>query len=84
MKRWPTRFAIILVALLGAIAQDAPTLVAQRAPASTQKQDPQTFPNLRNAGLGFKRDSVLLVMLNPQGSGYNRAQSWLRRPSLAR
>src|SRR5205823_5545014 len=30
--------------------------------------------NLRNVDLGFRRDSVLLVMLNPQGSGYNRFQ----------
>jgi predicted permease len=30
--------------------------------------------NLRNVDLGFQRDSVLLVTLNPQGSGYNRAQ----------
>ena len=30
--------------------------------------------NLRNAGLGFERGSVLLVSLNPQGSGYDRAQ----------
>ena len=30
--------------------------------------------NLRNVNLGFQRDSVLLVTLDPQGSGYNRSQ----------
>jgi putative ABC transport system permease protein len=30
--------------------------------------------NLRNRDVGFKRDSVLLVTLDPQGSGYNRMQ----------
>jgi predicted permease len=30
--------------------------------------------NLRNVDLGFRRESVLLVTLNPQGSGYNRYQ----------
>jgi predicted permease len=30
--------------------------------------------NLRNVDVGFRRDSVLLVTLNPQGSGYNRDQ----------
>jgi predicted permease len=30
--------------------------------------------NLRNRDLGFQRDSVLLVTLDPQGSGYNRVQ----------
>ena len=30
--------------------------------------------NLRNVNLGFSRESVLLVTLNPQGSGYNRVQ----------
>jgi predicted permease len=30
--------------------------------------------NLRNVNLGFQRDSVLLVTLNPQGSGYDRSQ----------
>lgn len=30
--------------------------------------------NLRNVDTGFERDSVLLVTLNPQGSGYNRTQ----------
>jgi predicted permease len=30
--------------------------------------------NLRNVNLGFQRDSLLLVTLDPQGSGYNRAQ----------
>jgi putative ABC transport system permease protein len=29
---------------------------------------------LRNVDLGFRRDSVLLLTLNPQGSGYNRVQ----------
>src|SRR6185436_4882191 len=33
--------------------------------------------NLRNVDLGFQRNSVLLVNLNPQGSGLNRVQ--LRR-----
>jgi putative ABC transport system permease protein len=28
--------------------------------------------NLRNVDLGFRRESVLLVTLNPQGSGYDR------------
>ena len=28
--------------------------------------------NLRNVNLGFQRDSLLLVTLNPQGSGYQR------------
>ncbi len=30
--------------------------------------------NLRNVNLGFRRESVLLVTLNPQGGGYNRVQ----------
>lgn len=30
--------------------------------------------NLRNVDTGFQRDSVLLVTLNPQSSGYNRTQ----------
>jgi hypothetical protein len=30
--------------------------------------------NLRNVNLGFQRDSVLLVTLNPEGSGYDRSQ----------
>jgi predicted permease len=30
--------------------------------------------NLRNVDAGFQHDSVLLVTLNPQGSGYNRTQ----------
>jgi putative ABC transport system permease protein len=30
--------------------------------------------NLRNVDTGFRRDSVLLVTLNAQGSGYDRAQ----------
>jgi predicted permease len=30
--------------------------------------------NLRNVDTGFQRDSVLLVTLNAQGSGYNRTQ----------
>ena len=30
--------------------------------------------NLRNVDTGFRRDSVLLVTLNPQGSGYDRTQ----------
>jgi len=30
--------------------------------------------SLRNVNTGFERDSVLLVTLNPQGSGYNRTQ----------
>ena len=30
--------------------------------------------NLRNLDLGFQRDSVLLVTLKPQGSGYDRAE----------
>jgi predicted permease len=30
--------------------------------------------NLRNVDTGFRRDSVLLVTLNAQGSGYNRTQ----------
>ena len=30
--------------------------------------------NLRNVNLGFQRDSLLLVTLNPQGSGYDRSQ----------
>ena len=30
--------------------------------------------NLRNVNTGFQHDSVLLVTLNPQGSGYDRAQ----------
>ena len=30
--------------------------------------------NLRNVDTGFRRDSVLLVTLNPEGSGYNRTQ----------
>jgi putative ABC transport system permease protein len=30
--------------------------------------------DLRHVGTGFQRDSVLLVTLDPRGSGYNRAQ----------
>jgi predicted permease len=30
--------------------------------------------NLRNVNTGFERDSVLLLTLSPQGSGYNRTQ----------
>ena len=30
--------------------------------------------SLRNLDLGFRRDSVLIMTLNPQGSGYNRFQ----------
>jgi predicted permease len=41
--------------------------------------------NLRNLDLGFERDSVLLVSLNPQGSGYNRSElTRLYRVLLAR
>ena len=41
--------------------------------------------NLRNLDLGFDRHSVLLVTLNPQGSGYNRVQlSLLYRDLLQR
>ena len=41
--------------------------------------------NLRNLDLGFDRHSVLLVTLNPQGSGYNRIQlSRLYRDLLQR
>ena len=41
--------------------------------------------NLRNLDLGFDRHSVLLVTLNPQGSGYNRVQlSRLYRDLLQR
>jgi putative ABC transport system permease protein len=41
--------------------------------------------NLRNRDTGFKRDSVLLVTLDPQGSGYNRVQlSSLYKDLLAR
>jgi putative ABC transport system permease protein len=41
--------------------------------------------NLRNVGIGFQRDSVLLVTLNPEGSGYDRAQlSSLYRDLLGR
>ena len=41
--------------------------------------------NLRNRDTGFNRDSVLLVTLDPQGSGYNRVQlSSLYKDLLAR
>jgi putative ABC transport system permease protein len=41
--------------------------------------------NLRNRDVGFRRDSVLLVTLDPQGSGYNRVQlSSLYKDLLAR
>ena len=42
MKRWLVRTVVILLVLLGAVAQDAPILVAERASASAQKQDPKT------------------------------------------
>jgi putative ABC transport system permease protein len=41
--------------------------------------------NLRNVGLGFERESVLLVTLDPQGSGYDRARlTWLYQDLLGR
>ncbi len=41
--------------------------------------------NLRNVDLGFRRESVLLVMLDPRDSGYDRAQlSALYRDLLGR
>jgi cbb3-type cytochrome oxidase cytochrome c subunit len=57
MKRWLARAVVILVVLLGAVAQEAPTLVAQRALASAQKQDPQTITvYVTRTGAKYHRD----------------------------
>jgi competence protein ComEC len=57
MKRWLVRTVVILVMLLGAIAQDAPNLVAQPASASAQKQDPKTVTvYVTRTGTKYHRD----------------------------
>jgi hypothetical protein len=57
MKRWLVRTVVILVVLLGAFAHDAPSLVAERASASAQKQDPKTITvYVTRTGTKYHRD----------------------------